>query len=223
MTSQNAARLAASFCVRALVWAVDVDQKWEAIGLSGLLTTRMVRLLTVEVDGSWGELLEPWNVSEVDRLAWLARRHGYETHLKVPCTRARGFSHRFDGRSSAWLLELASPRRPFAPSGYHVVRRGGFYEIQDLVLVDARERAASDALRHGGRTDCMSAHCQRTACAAPMFGGEEPPPSPSSDVARERAPPEATPEGAWDPASAAGKHERAVRACLECIRSQPKA
>ena len=146
---------------------VDIDTSWTRLGgLEELLKARGFTVMTIEVDGSWGGIdaravdgrLE--RLSAVDGLAHLARLHGFDTYLKVPC-KARAGSGSLEqgkwawnwkrrkyapapstsGEYSAWLFPLASGRSPFMPSGY--VSRGS-NGVQDLLLLDARAPELAD-------------------------------------------------------------------------------
>ena len=87
----------------------------------------------------------PWNISALDQLVYLSRRHGYRSYLKVPCThpleaepRARGGSrpprrntgrgtsaaNDMDPRWSAWYLPLAAPELPFVPTQFYAAGGG---------------------------------------------------------------------------------------------------
>lgn len=73
------------------VLKVDIDANWKNLGgLEVLLEEQQLGVAVMEVDGSWGGMkMLPgpgrWNVSSLDQLAWLARSHGYNSYLKVPC------------------------------------------------------------------------------------------------------------------------------------------
>ena len=41
--------------------------------------------MTIEVDAAWGRVDPAWQLSEADRFAWTAGRHGYDVFFKVPC------------------------------------------------------------------------------------------------------------------------------------------
>lgn len=115
---------------------IDVDTNWRAIGLEGLLRGRGFKLLTVEVDQSWGREIHPWPFTEVDRFIWIARSAGYDAFMKIPC-RARSNSHgsiELGGgkHRAAWLLPLANESF-FVPTGYAARRQP---DIQDLLLID---------------------------------------------------------------------------------------
>ena len=116
---------------------IDIDTNWRSIGLEGLLARRGFKLLTIEIDGSWGGRLHPWPFTDVDRLLWLARASGYDTFMKIPC-KARSAAHgslelgRGGGRRAAWLLPLAN-RSNFVPTGYMARSHKA---IQDLLIID---------------------------------------------------------------------------------------
>jgi hypothetical protein len=143
---------------------VDVDRSWLDIGLDGLIVARGFTVMVIEVDNSWGVSVVPahlqprWNLSAVDQLAWIARKHGYDTFLKVPCraqpahhTAARGLPRDKDQGWSSWMYPLATPRSAFVPSGASTptMRATGgakadvFHGIQDLLLVDSSDRSLS--------------------------------------------------------------------------------
>ena len=187
-------------------WKVDVDKDWKGLGLAGLLRERAFAVATIEVDGKWGGVLEPWNVSSVDQFAWYARLHGYDSYMKVACPRRKhgSFEHRYDGKRSAWLLALAAGGYPFRPSGFHVHKHHG-YEIQDLVVVDRREAATAKALVDGGRVDCMSPACANTACVDVVSGRGQ----------------RLLGGAGVRPRADDGAFEALVLACIECIRRDP--
>ena len=58
---------------------IDIDQSWRDSGLEGLVSERAIGVMVIEVDSSWGGVNE-WNLTQVDQLAWFARRHGYSRH-----------------------------------------------------------------------------------------------------------------------------------------------
>jgi len=122
----------------------DVDKSWLDIGVDGLLRARAFRVMAIEVDASWGWAhggTSGWGVYAMDQLAWLARRHGYSTYLKVPC-RARSpppNSRRRGGRRggrwwAAWLFPLAN-RSFFAPT-MTTIQAFPLEQVHDLVLID---------------------------------------------------------------------------------------
>ena len=106
---------------------------WRNLGVEELLASRGFAVGSVEVDRAWGqhECAAPprrgeatpgaWCTSAADDFLWLARSHGYDGFIKVPCARARSFASRYDGAASAWYLPLArgdaGARRPPASSG----------------------------------------------------------------------------------------------------------
>ena len=56
---------------------IDIDRHWSSMGLDALIEKRGFKMMTVEVDGSWGKMIDRWNVSAVDQFVWFARSHGY--------------------------------------------------------------------------------------------------------------------------------------------------
>ena len=109
---------------------IDVDRSWTNVGLDGLFEQRGkqrgFRLLLIEMDDSWGgpllggESAARFKLTQLDQLAFLARRHRYRTYLKVPC-RAAAYRGRASGMArfgeapgwSAWYHEIAAPETPF--------------------------------------------------------------------------------------------------------------
>ena len=105
---------------------IDVDRSWTNVGLDGLFEARGFRLLLIEMDDSWGgpilggESAARFKLTQLDQLAFLARRHRYRTYLKVPC-RAAAYRGRASGMAgfgeapgwSAWYHEIAAPETPF--------------------------------------------------------------------------------------------------------------
>ena len=66
---------------------VDIDAHWRSMGLQWLIERRRFRVMSIEVDHSWGGSVDGgWNVSAADQLLWYAREHGYDGYIKVPCT-----------------------------------------------------------------------------------------------------------------------------------------
>ena len=153
---------------------IDIDTIWSRIGgLDALIRGRMFSVLTIEVDLSWRRVSDQWGLSAVDQLAWLARRTGYATFLKMPCFAKPGCGSletgrwkwnwkrrkylpapASDGAYAAWLLPLARPSAPFVRSGFHA-RRGGA-GIQDLVLLDAEDAVLAE-LPARANGDCLNA------------------------------------------------------------------
>jgi hypothetical protein len=144
-------------------------------GFEEVLAAKAFAVMTIEVDGTWGGVLRGWNLTAVDQLAWLARRHGYHTYLKVPCLarlgagsleagrwvadRRRGrwrVGKATEGTHAAWLSPLALVGAPYAPSGYHAASQTGRAVVQDLLLLDA---AAPELRELPNRTarDCLVA------------------------------------------------------------------
>jgi hypothetical protein len=158
----------------------QVDAPWVHLGIEGLLSGRAFAVMTVEMDQAWGgpgdAPMRLSNVSSLDQLAWLARRHGYHTFLKIPCRSrlvptpptpptpgksSKGSMMRppqqpaakhndMDPRWSAYYHPLAAPTRPYQPTGF-TVGRDEWMKIQDVMLVDAaaiveKVDAVSDAV-----------------------------------------------------------------------------
>ena len=128
-----------------------MDLPWTAVGLEGLIEERAFRVLSIEVDASWGgrAVQGCWNVSLVDQLAWFARRHGYASYLKVPCD--AHLPH--DGRMlepaySAWYYRLAAPSTAFVPSGVHP--RDGNRVMSAHQACSPRQRSSHQAIRQSG-------------------------------------------------------------------------
>jgi len=146
---------------------VDVDTNWRDIGLDGLLVHRAFDLMTIEVDGSWGgELLPELPITSADQLLWLARAHGYDGLLKVPCKAKSASSASIElesqFRRAAWLLPLSNASF-FAPTGF-----GPGRSPQDLLLVRRellREGPLGSLLRRAA-SDCRDA----TAFFTPAVG-----------------------------------------------------
>jgi len=137
---------------------VDIDSPWTALGFERMLRARAFRVMTIEVDGSWGDILPDWQVSRLDQLAWTGRAHGYDTYLKVACIAkpragsleaGRWFKSRTPRKTGRWvpgndvwaayLWPLAN-RSAFTPSRYHARRQHG---IQDAMLIDAMDTTLS--------------------------------------------------------------------------------
>ena len=151
---------------------IDVDAPWLHIGIEGLLEQRAFTVMTIEVDSGWGGAasppMDPWNVSSVDQLVWLARAHGYAAFLKVPC-RSRNSTARagntMDPRWTAKYERLADARSDFLPTAYLA---NGYVGIHDLLLVDgsarveASEQGAAGAGAGGGHHDAsLASHLER--------------------------------------------------------------
>ena len=152
---------------------VDIDMPWTNMGgLETLLSKKAIAVMTVEIDGSWGQVLHDWGITTLDQLAWVARLHGYITYLKIPCKARKGRgsleagSWRWDwsarkyrvaesthGSFAAWLHPLAAPGAPFVPSQYHARRPNG---VQDAVLVDADDESLRE-LEERCASDCAAA------------------------------------------------------------------
>lgn len=120
---------------------IDVDQSWKQIGIEGLLEERAFSVMVIEVDGTWGGVLRPWNVSAVDQLAWFARRHGYSSYLKVRC---RAAAHarsttRMEPNASNWYFPLAEVSKAFAwTTRYNAMLRATVF-IQDILILDGSQ------------------------------------------------------------------------------------
>ena len=121
---------------------IDVDLPWRAVGVEGLLAHRAFSIMIIEVDGSWGGLLPDWNVSKADQFVWLARQHGFDCFLKVPCTTS-------DGGVSAWYFNVANQS--------HYMPRAISFEsadvVQDLLVADSK-RVDLRALESLGTASC---------------------------------------------------------------------
>lgn len=153
---------------------VDIDATWRSLGgLEELLAQRQLGVMVMEIDGSWGALSAAWNVTALDQLAWVARRNGYNSYLKVPCRALRGPSccgsletgtwrwnykeRRYRPGPSTWgewatsVFPLATVGAPFAPSRYHAKRPHG---VQDVMLVDAAEADLVQQLPTRMQADC---------------------------------------------------------------------
>ena len=150
---------------------VDIDASWRHLGgLETLLRKKAIGVLTIEVDGSWGAVIDGWGVTVLDQLTWLARSFGYVSYLKVPCEAKKGRGSlesgvwKWDwgrrkyrvadgtgGKHAAWLHVLATPDAPWAPSRYHARRPHG---VQDALLVDWSDERLKSSLAARCRADC---------------------------------------------------------------------
>ena len=221
---------------------IDVDRPWHSLGLEGLFSARAFKVLVIECDNSWdgGAVFRAWGVSSADQLAWVARMHGYDTFIKVPCqataaakscasrvgpserpaahipTRhcwldAVGSSWYYPiataapplrGRGSGWPLrrgsgasdasEAANLTSGFVPTALVVAAMGG--NIQDLLVVDAREPGLVEHLTSRGATECVPDAASREAFKqgvawAPGGGGGVP------ESRKDRGAYRASPEG----------------------------
>lgn len=133
---------------------VDVDLSWKQIGLEGLLDESAFSVMVIEVDAAWGGVLRPWNVSALDQLAWLARKRGYNSYLKVRCRAAASAQSelRMEPNASNWYFPLAEIGAPFRPTRYHARLRPTVF-IQDVVLLDASQPELR-ALPAIGKAEC---------------------------------------------------------------------
>ena len=147
---------------------IDVDTDWKGLGLEGLFEQRAFRVLQIEVDDNWGEILRPWNVSSLDQLVWFARQHEYAAFIKVPCV-ARA-SLRWPERNGGWSLARAMDEPDFVTAWLHPLGRldrpfkaRQFYTrratpwnryIQDVVLLDARDSSLTEQLPRIAEGEC---------------------------------------------------------------------
>ena len=127
-----------SRCACAGCGRIDVDTSWKHIGLEGILRGRGFKLMTIEVDHSWGRRDAQLNVSSLDTLLWLARESGYHGFFKMPCG-ARSSAHgSIEGGGipsrASWLLPLSNDSA-FVPTGYEVAGSGAAAKVQDVLLI----------------------------------------------------------------------------------------
>ena len=140
---------------------VDMDRHWNSMGLEGLLEHKGFTLMSIEVDKSWGHVLRGWNLTAVDQLVWLARRHGYNSYLKVPCKHGAtrggwGWANDMESGWSAWLYPLANGSF-FQPTAFHSRLELKMQGIHDLLLLDADERRLAAFLERRGQAECQTA------------------------------------------------------------------
>ena len=218
---------------------IDVDRPWHTLGLEGLFSARAFKVLVIECDNSWdgGAAFRAWGVSTADQLAWVARMHGYDTFIKVPCqatAAAKSCASRIgpserpaahiprphcwlDAVDSSWYYPIATaapsvrsrwsgwplrrgggtsgaanPASGFVPTALVVAAMGG--NIQDLLVVDAREPGLVEHLTSRGATECVPDAASREAFKqgvawAPGGGGGAP------ESRHDRAAYRASPEG----------------------------
>lgn len=156
---------------------IDVDQPWTTIGLEGMLSARAFKVMSIEIDGSWVAWgrHKRWGLARSDQLAWAARHYGYASFIKVPClARKRHCRYRYDGKSSdgscrsAWYFPLASPAKPFWPSGATEVTMG---HVQDMLIVDAREEGLVDKLVAKAQRSCTGSRARAREARRRERGG----------------------------------------------------
>ena len=137
---------------------VDMDRHWNSMGLDRLLEQKGFTLMSIEVDKAWGHVLPGWNLTAVDQLVWLARHHGYNSYLKVPCKHAParsewGWANDMESEWSAWYFPLSNTSF-FQPTAFHSRPELKMQGIHDLVLLDADERQLAAFLERRGRAEC---------------------------------------------------------------------
>ena len=91
-------------------------------------------------------------MSGVDQFVWLARLHGYDAFLKVPCRarHAEVASIEFGEYShAAWLAPLSSGTS-YLPSRFTAQK----YLIQDLLLIDRQHAGLAEKLKTLAARDC---------------------------------------------------------------------
>ena len=133
---------------------VDIDRSWRDTGLEGLLEARGFSVMVIEVDLAWSWPHRAWGLTAADQLTWLARAHGYDSYLKVPCRARVKLRGHADAVSAAWYYPIANTTSPFVPAA---VSTKAFPrpEIHDLLLVDSRQLGLGDRLRSLGASDCL--------------------------------------------------------------------
>ena len=132
---------------------IDVDRPWHSLGLEGLFSARAFKVLVIECDNSWdgGAVFRAWGVSSADQLAWVARMHGYDTFIKVPCQATAA------AKSCAAASARASGRRRTSRPGTvgsTLLARRGIIPLQ-------RQRRRCGAAAPGGRCDGAVARVTR--------------------------------------------------------------
>ena len=146
------------------VLKIDIDMSWRGMGLEGLFANRAFVVMIIEVDHTWGVSGSPpprysWGVTAADQLAWVARAHGYDTFVKVPCPANRRKLGRpgLEPASAAWYYPLASPRQPFTPTALSVTSfpRTGPAQCQDLLVVDIEKHRELAALPALAASECI--------------------------------------------------------------------
>jgi len=136
---------------------VDVDKGWGDMGMERLFAARGFGVMAIEVDGYWGGVIQDFGVTQVDQLAWLADRHGYEPYIKVPClAQPHVVSPAWDELSARVTARyqrlLRKKRTGFVPTLYSAKGRTE-HNIQDLLIVD-RHDPSLQGLAAMGEADC---------------------------------------------------------------------
>ena len=133
---------------------IDIDRSWRDTGLEGLLESRGFSVMVTEVDLAWNWPYKTWGLTAADQLTWLARAHGYDSYLKVPCRARVKLRGHPDATSAAWYYPIANTTSSFVPAAVSTktLPRG---EIQDLLLLDSRQPELGSRLRALGDSDCL--------------------------------------------------------------------